>query len=292
LNDLKKSFYGIWIFTESERNLVYAFDENVLNAGKVIKIEKTDFPYIITEKSIIWPINSVSKPQIYTFSNLADNEIFVDAISVNSNIFILTNKSQIVRFAKWIPEYVSVIWQNKWEDTKQIWTFNGNLYTLWTDNQIYKHPANGTNFKAWETYLKTGDLTQIWELLSMWIDGWFYLLKKDLSMVKFFSEPYRLESLSLNRLPKNYNLEEWSKVEIKVWKNYVYMLLGNKIWIFKPNSIDWKNTQSLTYMGQIEWATKKIKNFYVSADWEILVLNEVGVYKLNFEVSDDKVIIK
>jgi hypothetical protein len=128
----------------------------------------------------------------------------------------------------------------------------------------------------------------------MAIDWGFYILKEDLSIIKFFSSPYRLEWIVLNKLPKNYDLEEWKRVEIKTSStlNYVYLLLNNKIFIFKPNSKVFTDTKGLTYIWQIEWATKKIKDFYVNYDWEILVLNESWIYKLNFEISDDKIIIR
>jgi hypothetical protein len=70
------------------------------------------------------------------------------------------------------------------------------------------------------------------------------------------------------------------------------MLLNNKIWIFKPNSKDYRNTKSLTYMGQIEWSKSKIVDFYVNHDWEVYIINKDGLYKINFEISDDKVILR
>jgi hypothetical protein len=70
------------------------------------------------------------------------------------------------------------------------------------------------------------------------------------------------------------------------------MLLNNKIWILKPNSKDYRNTKSLTYIWQIEWWKTKIKDFFVNHDGEVYVLNETGIYKLNFEISDDKVILR
>jgi len=76
-------------------------------------------------------------------------------------------------------------------------------------------------------------------------------LKKDLSFVKFFSRPYRLESLSVNNIPENYNIEDKNApIKIKTRKdlNYVYMLLNNKIFIFKPNNNNYRNTKSLTYL--------------------------------------------
>jgi hypothetical protein len=272
--------------------LVHTIDENTW-----IKIVKDDLvPYVIDSKAIIWPILSTQKPQIYTFSNLWENEYFVDWVFINSNLYILTNNSKIVRFTKnGYFEYVSVIWQDTWENIKQLWTYTTtSLYALWSDNQIYRHTANSTNFRAWEAYLKAEDITQIGNILSIAIDWGFYILKEDLSIVKFFSSPYRLEWIVLNKLPKNYNLEEWKKVEIKTSStlNYVYMLLNNKIFVFRPNSKVFTDTKGLEYIWQIEGATKKIKDFYVNYDWEILVLNEAWIYKLNFEISDDKIIIR
>ena len=210
-------------------------------------------------------------------------------------MFLLTNTSKIVKFTKnWYFNFVNVVWQTKWEDIKTMWSYSNNLYTLGIDNQLNKHSPSWNDFKAAESYLKKEDLTQIWDVLSIAIDWWFYMLKKDLTVVKFFSSPYRLESIMLNKLPKNYVLEEWKKTQIIARNNlnYVYMLLNDKIWIFKPNTTNYKNTQSLTYIWQIEWATKTIKDFYVNYDWEITVLNESWIYKLTFEISDDKVIIR
>jgi hypothetical protein len=291
LNLLKQQFNKVEIFYENENNLVHLIDWWV--GTKIIK-DKED-TYIIDSKSIIWPIISAQKPQIYTFSNLWENETFVDWVFINSNIYILTNNSKIIRFTKnGYFEYVSTIWQNTWEDIKAIKAYSSNLYTLWTNNQINKHSPNSSNFWVAQPYLKEADVTQIWDILSMAIDWWFYILKKDLSIVKFFSSPYRLEWIILNKLPKNYNIdEEWWKIELKASSNlnYVYLLLNNKIFVFKPNSTAFTDTKSLTYIWQIEWSTKKIKDFYVNYDWEIFILNEAWVYKLSFGVSDDKIII-
>ena len=252
-------------------------------------------PYIIQKKSIIWPILTTQKPQIYVFDKLWENEEFIDWLFIENNLFLLTNTSKIVKFTKnWYFNFVNVVGQNKWEDMKYISWYSTNLYTLWKDQQINKHSPTWNDFKAAETYLKKEDLTQIWEVLSIAIDGWFYILKKDLTVVKFFSNPYRLESIMLNKLPKNYTLDESKKAQIIARSNlnYVYFLLNDKIWIFKPNTTNYKNTQNLTYIWQIEWATKTINDFYVNYDWEIIVLNDNWLYKLNFEISDDKIIIR
>jgi len=291
LNILKKQFNKIEIFETNENNLIQAFDWT-----NSIKISKNNLiPYIIQKKSIIWPILTTQKPQIYVFDKLWENEEFIDWLFIENNLFLLTNTSKIVKFTKnWYFNFVNVVGQNKWEDMKYISWYSTNLYTLWKDQQINKHSPTWNDFKAAETYLKKEDLTQIWEVLSIAIDGWFYILKKDLTVVKFFSNPYRLESIMLNKLPKNYTLDESKKAQIIARSNlnYVYFLLNDKIWIFKPNTTNYKNTQNLTYIWQIEWATKTINDFYVNYDWEIIVLNDNWLYKLNFEISDDKIIIR
>lgn len=291
INILKKQFNKIEIFETSESNIIQAIESK-----DNVKIAKNNLiPYIIQKKSIVWPILTTQKPEIYTFSNLAENEEFIDWFFIDNNLILLTNTSKIVKFTKnWYFNFLNVVWQTKWEDMKSISSYSKNLYTLWTNNQINKHIPSSSDFKAAETYIKDEDLKQIWEVLSIAIDWWFYILKKDLTIVKFFSNPYRLESIVINKLPKNYILEEWKNTAItaRANLNYVYILLNDKIWIFKPNTTNYKNTQNLTYVWQIEGATKKIKDFYVNYDWEIIVLNESWLYKLNFEISDDKILIR
>ena len=242
LNLLKQQFNKIEIFTEDENKLIHALDNPMW-----IKLVKWDLPYIIDGKAVIWPIVNTRKPEIYTFSNLWDDEEFIDWEFIGTNLYILTNKSKIVRFTwNWFFEYASVLWQNTWEEIKEIGAYWKNLYTLDINNQVNRHLPNGNDFRIAEPYMKDEDLKQIWNIFSMWIDGWFYLLKEDLTVVKFFSNPYRIESLMLNKLPKNYTLEEWKRVEIKARsskQNYIYILLNDKIWIFKPNSTVFTDTK-------------------------------------------------
>ncbi|USN58145.1 MAG: hypothetical protein H6767_07585 [Candidatus Peribacteria bacterium] len=128
------------------------------------------------------------------------------------------------------------------------------------------------------------------------IDGGFYILKSDLSMLKFFASPkYRLESLTINKAPKNYDVEnslDPVRVKTRQELNYVYMLLNNKIWVFQPNTKSVYDTQSLQYIGQVEGKRHTIRDFYIDHDGELLVLNDAGVYQLQFEVSDGKLILR
>jgi hypothetical protein len=50
--------------------------------------------------------------------------------------------------------------------------------------------------------------------------------------------------------------------------------MNNKIWIFQPNTKNYKNTKSLTYIGQIEGDKNEIKDFFINHDGEIIILNQ------------------
>ena len=68
--------------------------------------------------------------------------------------------------------------------------------------------------------------------------------------------------------------------------------MNNKIWIFSPNTNNYKNVSSLNYLWQIEWNNNKIQEFFINYDWEIIILNKLWLYKVNFEVSNDKIILR
>ena len=212
-------------------------------------------------------------------------------------MYLLTNLSKIVKFTKnWYFSYMDVSGQNTWEKAKEISSYAQNIYLIWEENnQIYKHSLYWNVFKAWKEYLKKDDLTQIWNIKSIAIDWAFYILKEDLSIIKFFRDPYRIEKIVLNKLPKNYDVESPDTIvdlKARVDLNYVYLLMNNKIWIFNPNTKNYKNTKSLTYIWQIEWERDEIKDFFINHDWEIIILNKKWLYKINFEVSDDRLLIR
>lgn len=291
INILKKQFNKIETF--SPENLTAIFWEEIESPVKIIKNESKT--YIVTEKSIIWPILTNIKAKKYIFTDLDSDEIFVDSSFIWTSMYLLTNKSKIVKFTKnWHFSFADVSWQKIWEQSKNLDTYWQNLYLVTDTDQINKHPLSWNTFKTWIGYLKEDDQKQIWEILSIAIDWGFYILKKDLSVVKFFSKPYRLESIILNKLPKNYNHDENTKIELKARANlnYVYLLMNNKIWVFQTNTKNFQNTQSLTYVWQIDWWVDKIEDFFVNYDWEVLILNTKWLYKLNFEVSDDKIILR
>ena len=96
------------------------------------------------------------------------------------------------------------------------------------------------------------------------------------------------------KLPKNYKSMSPANSAIVTREdlNYVYLFINNTIFVFEPSSKRYQDVKSLTYIGQIEWKKFKIDSFNVRHDWEIDILNETWLYKLWFDVSDWRLMLK
>lgn len=294
INILKKQFNKIETFDNFADNEVYSG-----NFESFVKlIQRDDKKYVIQQKGITGPINTGTTPKEYINTQLNADEYFIDATVIWSDIYLNTNKSKIVKFSKnGYFSFMDVKEQAQWNDSKIIKSYASNIYLV--DNkkaQIYKHTLSGNSFSKAQEYLNLDDVNAIGEILSIAIDGGFYILRNDLVVQKFFASPeYEMAGISLNNLPKNYKIEdENAKVEIKTRSdlNYVYMLLNNKIFVFQPNSKNYRDVTALNYIGQIDGGTNQIKDFYINHDAELWIINDKGIYDLRFEISDDKLIIR
>lgn len=291
---LKKQYNGVETFEATPENEMYAnssgFPGNniINNDGKL---------FIVHDKSITGPIITGQEAKNNVFDKLENDEIFIDATLLGSDIILLTNFSKVVRFTQ--NSYFSfqdVKDQVTWDKASSIYSFgNNNIYFISEDGkQIKRHRKNTTGFNAGESYLSEEDAKALDGIRSIGIDGGIYILKNDMSMVKLFASPeYRLQSIILNKLPKNYEFVAWN-IDIKTAANlnYVYILLDNKIWIFQPDARRYQDTKSLTYIGQVEWKNHDILDFHVNNDKEIFIINSQGLYRMKFEENDGKIILR
>ncbi len=289
---IKKQFNWVEIFEWNMNNMIYKW--NFKDWIKLLELNKK--LYVIWRTSVYWPILSGQDIKNNIFNELEIDDEFIDGTVAWEDIILTTKKSRVVLFSKDGKfKYINVIWQNSWEASPIIESYNWNLYMINKDsNQVYKHTPSSWSWTSWVSYLTDEDSKNIWKILSVWIDGWIYILKNDLSILKLFTAPkYRLQSIVLNKLPENYK-QESQRVNLVTWANltYVYLFLNNKIWILEPNTKSYSDTKSLNYRWQIEWKSEIIKWFYVPRDGEIDILTESGIYKINFEIKDDKVIIR
>lgn len=291
---IKKQFNGVQAFEEDSTNLI----TKSLPKDAIKILRDGGRTYIVWRRSITGPLIPWKESKTYTFGTLDQKDFFKDAEFFGTDIVILTEFSKIVNFSRsGYFRYLDTIGQPTWEDSLQLDSFYQNIYLLnKAKNQIIRHKKTGENYEAGASFLSIEDSKNIGKILSFAVDGGVYILKGDLSMIKAFSSPkYRLEKLIINKLPKNYTVEgNENDIELKARQelSYVYLYLNQKIWVFKPNTTQYTNTKSLTYLGQIEGKKYKIKDFYVAKDGQIDILNTDGVYRLEFEVSDDKLILK
>lgn len=289
---IKKQYDWVESFESSTSNLIYRTEQKWFN--KIVQINKKT--YIVNSNFILWPIVSGEKPKKYVFDKLEDDS-FIDAKILSDKIVLLTKASKIVSFDKNFEfKFVNVIGQDKWEESNLIETFATNIYLLNNErNQILKHKTAVNWYSIWQWFLEDKDVKAIGKIATIAIDWGVYILKNDLSMLKLFTSPkYQLQTITLNKLPKNYKSMSPANSAIVTREdlNYVYLFINNTIFVFEPSSKRYQDVKSLTYIGQIEWKKFKIDSFSVRHDWEIDILNETWLYKLWFDVSDWRLMLK
>ncbi len=289
---IKKQFNWIEVFDPNMSNLIFKwkFDDWIK------LVESTKKLYVIWKTSIYWPIISWQDIKNNLFKEIDLDDEFLDWVSVWEDIILTTKKKRVIKFSKDQKfSYISVIWQNTWEWSPLVETYNNNIYMINSSkNQLYKHSQTSGSYTSWVPYLTDEDSKNLKEIVSIWIDWWIYILNNEWKMFKLYSSPkYRLEWLLLNSLPQNYNI--WNqKVSMYVRNNlnYVYLLIWSKIFVFEPNTKISSDTKSLTYRWQIEGKSENILWFFVPRDWEINILTKTWIYKLNFEVKDAKILLR
>lgn len=290
----KKQFNGIETFETTAANMIFKWDFK--DGIRVLEMNKK--LYVLGKSALYGPVNPGWEIQTHIFQELDIKDEFLDATVAGENIIIHTQKGRMIRFTKDGKfAYVNVLEQNNWDTSKFIESYNGNIYITNKDsNQVFMHsPALGS-FNTGIPYLNDADSKMMGNILSIGIDGGIYILKNDLKLYKFFRSPkYRLESIVLNKLPKNYAIENNNthvKIITKPTLNNIYFHLNNKIWIFKPNTRLTADVKSLEYLGQIEGKNEAFISFEVLRDGEITILTKSWIYKLNFESKDGTLLIR
>jgi len=295
---LQKQFNGIETFSTNSENTVFNFGDDGEEIVKVLSVNNT--VYVVHPKSLTGPIFSGQESEKYIFEDMVEGDSFIDAAVFDTNIVLLTDSWRVVNFSRNnFYLYSDVLGQDRWGDSPLLASYASNIYMLSDQkNQILMHKRNGQNYNAGIAYLTDEDAISTGRILSLAIDGGIYILKLDGSVVKLFRSPeYRLESLVLNNLPKNYNFDSLDSSKLpslraRIDLSYVYMLLDHRILVFKPNTTNFRDTKSLSYVGQIEGKDITIEDFYVDNDGEIFVASTGWIYKLEFDVGDNGLIVK
>lgn len=210
----------------------------------------------------------------------------------DGSIYILTTQNHILSPLRDEFSYVNVTGQNSWEDALSIKTFNGNIYLLEASkNQIQRHKPGLNGFSQ-----KSGlmEKVQPW-IFDMSIDGGIYLYMEDGKILRYLWDRNTLTSIILNKIPGEWGIDtsKTSSFITRSYLSYTYILNGNRIWIFQPDSKRFQDIKAWNYIGQFELNTEStVKSINVPRDGLIYVTTSTGVYGLNFEFVDGKIIFK
>jgi hypothetical protein len=289
---LKKQSNGIETFTMSQDKSQIEFKQKDFWINWIFEVSKKY--YFIWKNSIIGPYIKWEPIKSYAYPDW--EEVVAADVSPEGNVYLLTKTYRILEFYKQEFKYINVEWQKTWENSIAIKTFNWNLYLLSDKlNQIYRHKPGVNWFSAKSGLIEEKDSKSL-SIVDYAIDGWFYILKKDLNIDKFFTTPeYVKRSIVINNVKaNNYINNSTVKPKLYVWQNlnYIYELLDNKIWIFEADTKNYKDVKSLKYVWQLEPSEWEISAVYIPKDWTIYVWNKSWVYIIHFEVSDNKVIVR
>lgn len=288
---LKKQMNGIESFDPKTSPSEYLFEGNNFVVNGIFEISKR--LYFVGKNSLIGPYVKGGEVKKYIYPD-GEEAVSSDASS-DGYVYIFTKTGRLLRFYKGEFTYVSAEGQKTWENGSTIKLFNSNLYLLSEDGkQIYKHRPGVNGFASKSEVINVADMKGH-SILTFGIDGGFYLLKEDLSIDKIFGIPsYEKRSIRINNLPDNYILEDNKTPHFfnAPNLNYLYLVIENRIWVFEPDNKNYKDVKAVKYVGQIEFVEANLGAITVPKDGTIITATDTGVYTVNFEVSDGKLIVR
>lgn len=238
---LKKQMNGIESFDPKAHEADYVFSDKKFGPVGVFEIQKKY--YFVGKTSLAGPFVKGAETKVFPYPD-GEEAVSSDA-SAEGVIYVLTKTNRVLKFYKGEFSYVNVDGQKSWEAGRAIKTFNGNLYVLSNDGtQIFKHKPSVNGFSSKSSVL-VGDRAKKPKVLDFGLDGGFYVVRDDLMMDKIFTVPdYSERSLMLNGLPDDYALADANEIP-KFYAfanaNYLYLILSNRIWVFEPDSRDYRN---------------------------------------------------
>ncbi len=210
----------------------------------------------------------------------------------DGSIYLLTNQNHILSPRRDEFAYVNVTGQNSWENALSIKTFNGNIYLLDSSKtQILRHKPGVNGFSQKSSLLEKPQSA----IFDISIDGGVYFYMDDGKILRYTGDATNLTPIILNKIPWEWNLDT-SKNSVFITRSYLsytYILNGNHIWIFKPDSKRFQDVKSWSYIGQFEINTEDIiKSINIPKDGSIYLTTNRWVYNLKFEFVDNKVVFK
>ena len=288
---MKKEIYDIQTVTlDGRKSLVPLDTKNISPIGIYERDKKL---YVIGTQSVIvdYAIGDTSlKTKSYPSGEVARDY----AVLEDGNFYILTESNRIIASRRNSDvSYINVTWQESWETADGIATFNSNIY-LWNSKewQIYKHKPGLNGFSAKSPVIQD----PLPGIVDIGIDGGFSILRSDQKVTRLISSTNTQTGITLNKIPGEYTVGKNvknTKIFTRSDLSYIYILDGNRVWVFLPDSKRFQDVRSWTYIAQIELGTKEnIKDIAIARDGLIYVLTETNIYDVVFEFVSNNIILR
>ena len=262
---LKRQVSGIESFDMSDKNADYVFKTAGTHLVSLLQGNKRF--YFVTGTAVVGPFVKGGELKVYPFP---DGEEAVSSDIDGETVYVLTKTNRILAWNKGQFRYVTVAGQRVWQEPG----------------------VNGFSTKT--EVVSEGDLKHM-KISDFLVDGGFYVVKSDLTIDRIFTTPtYLRRSIVLNKLPDGYSIKDNSVPRLFSSDSgyYLYLLLNNHIWVFEPDSKNARDVKGLKYVGQLEPLSGTINTIFVPKDGTVYIGTDKGVYHVDFEVSDGKVIVK
>lgn len=289
---MKKEIYDIQTVDLSKKKSLIAFNPSDISPIGAYEYEKKLF---LVGKNGLISSYAPGDPLPKVTSYPGGEEVIDFSVTEDGLMLWLTKNRRVIALRKnGDINYATVTGQDGWENWEKIDIFNGNIYI--TDSrlgQIFKHKpwVNGYSQKNEVLSETTPGIREIG------IDGGFYLLTEWGKIQRIMTAKwYQTTGLILNKIPGTYTLwQENSILNLILSSNlkYVYVLDGNKVWIFEPDAKRFQDIKAWTYIAQMELKTsEEIRNISIPRDGKIYVITNLGIYDVWFELIDNNIIIR
>jgi hypothetical protein len=287
---MKKEVNDIQTIDVSKLNAVMKWPEWTISPIGIFEYNKK-LNLIGETNSILWYARGEQLPKGKTYPT-GEKWVAFD-VADDGSFYIVTDGGNVLTQRGDEISYVTSNGKNEWNTSPILNTFNGNVYLIGSGAENVLRYKPGINGFSTPTSIISGLGSKI---VDLGIDGGIYTLLQDGKVIRYIGGTTGWQkSLSINKVPGEYNIgnEERTELFVKPNLSYIYILSGKNVWIFAPDSKRFQDVTAWNYVAQLELQTPEdIRSISVPRDGLLYIVTAASVYELAFEVADGKIILR
>jgi hypothetical protein len=287
---MKKEVNDIQTIDVSKLNAVMKWPEWTILPIGIFEYNKK-LNLIGETNSILWYARDEQLPKGKSYPT-GEKWVALD-VADDGSFYIVTDGGKVLTQRGDEISYVTSNGKNEWDRSPVLNTFNGNVYLVGSGAENVLRYKPGINGFSTPTSIISGLGSKI---VDLGIDGGIYTLLQDGKVIRYIGGTTGWQkSLSINKVPGEYNIgnEERTELFVKPNLSYIYILSGRNVWIFAPDSKRFQDVTAWNYVAQLELqSTEDIRSISVPRDGLIYVVTSASVYELPFEIADGKIILR